>query len=74
MNIYAQCPCCSDKLIHHLSHQRDYWFCRGCWQEMPVIEGKIVTQKSNQMNTHQKPKLKAFSNIKQIKQVSLSIS
>ena len=74
MNIYALCPCCSDKLIHHLSHHRDYWFCRGCWQEMPVIESKVVTQNSNQINSYQKSPVKVFRNTKRLKQVSLSIS
>ena len=37
MKSYAVCPCCSNKLIHHISNHRDYWFCRRCWQEMPVF-------------------------------------
>jgi ribosomal protein L37AE/L43A len=42
MKSYAVCPCCSSKLIHHISNHRDYWFCRSCWQEMPAIEMEIV--------------------------------
>jgi len=72
MNTYALCPCCSDKLIHHIGHQRDYWFCRGCWQEMPVIENKVTTQKSNQINSYNKSSVKVFGNIQHLKQVSLS--
>ena len=37
MKSYAVCPCCSNKLIHHISNHRDYWFCRRCWQEMPAF-------------------------------------
>jgi hypothetical protein len=36
------CPCCSHKLIHHISNHRDYWFCRSCWQEMPPIGIEIT--------------------------------
>lgn len=42
MKSYAVCPCCSNKLIHHISNHRDYWFCRRCWQEMPVINMVIA--------------------------------
>jgi len=41
MNSSARCPCCSGKLIHHISLQRDYWFCRNCWQEMPAMNVKL---------------------------------
>ncbi|GAB4523499.1 MAG: hypothetical protein Tsb0014_01100 [Pleurocapsa sp.] len=40
MSNAAICPCCSNKLLHHVGHHRDYWFCRSCWQEMPVLEIK----------------------------------
>lgn len=55
MKIYAVCPCCSNKLIHHLSHHHDYWFCRRCWQEMPVINSKTSktgehSQRDRQIN------------------------
>ena len=42
MKSYAVCPCCSNKLIHHISNHRDYWFCRSCWQEMPVFNMVVV--------------------------------
>ncbi|MBK1986252.1 hypothetical protein A0J48_001575 [Sphaerospermopsis aphanizomenoides BCCUSP55] len=35
MNNY--CPCCSDSLLKHIRRSETYWFCRTCWQEMPVI-------------------------------------
>lgn len=24
-------------MLHYISHHRDYWFCRSCWQEMPNL-------------------------------------
>lgn len=33
----TNCPCCSDKLIRHIRGHEIYWFCRTCWQEMPVL-------------------------------------
>jgi hypothetical protein len=32
-----QCPCCSDSLLHHIRGTESYWFCRSCWQEMPIL-------------------------------------
>ena len=37
MKVIANCPCCSSPMLHHLRHNREYWFCRNCWQEMPVF-------------------------------------
>lgn len=34
------CPCCSNLLLQHIRHAEVYWFCRSCWQEMPVFMGK----------------------------------
>lgn len=31
------CPCCSDELLHYVHGTSIYWFCRSCWQEMPVL-------------------------------------
>jgi hypothetical protein len=31
------CPCCSYRLLMHVRHSGVYWFCRHCWQEMPII-------------------------------------
>ena len=38
-----QCPCCSDSLLHHIRGAENYWFCRSCWQEMPVLTQHRVT-------------------------------
>ncbi|AFZ59571.1 hypothetical protein Anacy_4205 [Anabaena cylindrica PCC 7122] len=31
------CPCCSNLLLQHIRQSEIYWFCRSCWQEMPVF-------------------------------------
>ncbi len=38
MSIQNICPCCSNSLLHHIGSHREYWFCRHCWSEMPIIE------------------------------------
>jgi hypothetical protein len=30
------CPCCSNQMLRHIRQNQVYWFCRQCWQEMPV--------------------------------------
>jgi hypothetical protein len=30
------CPCCSTQMLRHVRQNQVYWFCRQCWQEMPV--------------------------------------
>lgn len=35
------CPCCSHRLLQHIRNNRVYWFCRSCWQEMPLLNLKI---------------------------------
>jgi hypothetical protein len=46
-----QCICCHSQLIRYLSHQRVYWFCASCYQEMPNINeikaysGKMIYRK-----------------------------
>jgi ribosomal protein L37AE/L43A len=32
----TDCPCCSNRMLRHFRQQQVYWFCRECWQEMPV--------------------------------------
>lgn len=34
------CPCCADLLLSHIRHHQVYWFCRTCWQDMPVLTQK----------------------------------
>jgi ribosomal protein L37AE/L43A len=59
------CPCCSSLLLEHVRGAETYWFCRHCWQEMPVytlnesssfaeaVMGKIFrkSQKQTHSNT-----------------------
>lgn len=40
------CPCCSHTLLKHIRRNKIYWFCRNCWQSMPVFsEEKRFTPK-----------------------------
>ncbi|AFY43373.1 hypothetical protein [Nostoc sp. PCC 7107] len=34
------CPCCSDVLLRHIHGSEITWFCRRCWQDMPVFSGE----------------------------------
>lgn len=38
------CPCCSHTLLRHIRHQKITWFCKKCWQDMPLLE-KISVRK-----------------------------
>ncbi|MBE9007345.1 hypothetical protein IQ259_20300 [Fortiea sp. LEGE XX443] len=31
------CPCCSGVLLQHVRGSEIAWFCRHCWQDMPVL-------------------------------------
>lgn len=31
------CPCCSGTLLRHIRDRNVYWFCRNCWQVMPIL-------------------------------------
>ncbi|QSJ18846.1 hypothetical protein JYQ62_08880 [Nostoc sp. UHCC 0702] len=31
------CPCCSGLLLQHVCGSEISWFCRHCWQDMPVF-------------------------------------
>jgi hypothetical protein len=32
------CPCCSHSMIRHVRQNQVSWFCRHCWQTMPVYD------------------------------------
>ncbi|MFW6359769.1 MAG: hypothetical protein ACOC0N_11240 [Chroococcales cyanobacterium] len=34
----SDCPCCSHRLLRHIRKNEVYYFCRNCWQEMPLLE------------------------------------
>ncbi|MEM7555724.1 MAG: hypothetical protein AAF378_16810 [Cyanobacteria bacterium P01_A01_bin.84] len=34
------CPCCNDILLRHVDGHQVRWFCRTCWQSMPVSDYK----------------------------------
>ncbi len=73
MNTYATCPCCSNKLIHHISNHRDYWFCRRCWQEMPLIN-KQITQEAREITERQETISNSISNLLPLKTTVSSIA
>ncbi len=31
------CPCCGGSLLRHARHGEIYWFCKTCWQEVPLL-------------------------------------
>jgi hypothetical protein len=33
-----RCPCCDHLLLQQFRQHQLSWFCRTCWQEMPVTE------------------------------------
>ncbi len=39
------CPCCSSLMLRRVRQGKVYWFCRTCWQEMPVLT--VEGQRSN---------------------------
>ncbi|MEG4810471.1 hypothetical protein QUA82_21740 [Microcoleus sp. F8-D3] len=45
------CPCCSSQLLRHARHNRVYWFCSHCWQEMPDLSEMIL---GNSARTHKR--------------------
>ncbi|AFY55500.1 hypothetical protein Riv7116_3020 [Rivularia sp. PCC 7116] len=51
------CPCCKDILLHHADSGGAYWFCRSCWQAMPVCSCKQLIQSSETMPTELPPQL-----------------
>ncbi|EGK87100.1 hypothetical protein D0A34_04010 [Microcoleus vaginatus PCC 9802] len=32
----THCPCCSNQMLRHLRQHQLYWFCRQCWQTIPI--------------------------------------
>ncbi|MGE5656376.1 MAG: hypothetical protein ACM37W_07140 [Actinomycetota bacterium] len=33
----TNCPCCSHPMLRHIRQHQIHWFCRNCWQEMPLL-------------------------------------
>lgn len=31
------CPCCGSLLLRHARQGGVYWFCKSCWQEVPLL-------------------------------------
>lgn len=38
------CPCCSQRLLRHISFKKNYWFCTQCHQEMPDLNNLAKTE------------------------------
>lgn len=38
------CPCCSHPMTRNFRQHHIYWFCRSCWQEMPLIAEKSINR------------------------------
>ncbi|AFZ59921.1 hypothetical protein H6G54_03300 [Anabaena cylindrica FACHB-243] len=36
------CPCCSNIMTRNFRQHHIYWFCRSCWQEMPILAQKSL--------------------------------
>ncbi|MEG4456129.1 hypothetical protein [Microcoleus sp. N9_A1] len=54
------CPCCSSQLLRHARHNRVYWFCSHCWQEMPDLSEMILR---NSARTHKRDGLVKVANL-----------
>jgi hypothetical protein len=65
MNTGNVCSCCSKPMLRHINKSRTYWFCRSCWQEMPV--------QTSAENKHQTPKQKYHLLIKQNASIRVSL-
>ncbi|MBW4632503.1 MAG: hypothetical protein KME30_11575 [Iphinoe sp. HA4291-MV1] len=43
MSIRANsCPCCGGSLLRHVRHGELYWFCKTCWQEVPLLTATVL--------------------------------
>ena len=61
------CPCCKDILLCHAHTSGIDWFCRSCWQTMPVCTHKQSVSSLEMMSGE----LPAFLN--QLKKVSFIV-
>lgn len=46
-NRMNSCPCCSQIMLRHVRQHQVYWFCRNCWQEMPLLDHEAVHQETS---------------------------
>jgi DNA-directed RNA polymerase subunit M/transcription elongation factor TFIIS len=68
MNI---CPCCSNILLRHFKENQVVWFCRNCWQSMPVLDEKegyfsstVVALESMHQKSSDRPQWKVYSAVR----------
>ncbi|HEY9834356.1 MAG TPA: hypothetical protein V6D26_27650 [Stenomitos sp.] len=43
------CPCCSHQMLRHVRQRQVYWFCRSCWQEMPLLNRETLYLNSSSL-------------------------
>ncbi|WP_377962625.1 hypothetical protein [Almyronema epifaneia] len=51
----TSCPYCSSNVLRHIRHNKVYWFCQHCWQEVPELSQAIENkrwQPSAVLTTH----------------------
>jgi|GEM_PF-1436392 len=39
-------------MLHHASNHQEYWFCRTCWQEMPLLTRHSIEQPIEQPSSN----------------------
>lgn len=42
----STCPCCGSPMLRHINHNRIYWYCQHCHQEMPNLSFLVSLQQS----------------------------
>lgn len=40
------CPCCGSPMLRHINHNRIYWYCQHCHEEMPNLSFLVNLQRS----------------------------
>lgn len=62
------CPCYSDVLLQHVRRGETYWFCRNCWQEMPVlgVSRRRISPSANSCKLPRLVKVKAQKKLEEI--------
>lgn len=51
----ADCPCCANRMLRHIRNQQLYWFCRSCWQVMPVLNSPMPNYAPSSLNKNLQP-------------------
>ncbi len=54
------CPCCGTNLLRHINRDRQYLFCRYCWQEMPNFDSLRMINYRQTFKVNKLPSLPKF--------------